>query len=166
MWNHQNQYQAHLFVSISGAYVPLTMEGNVVVDGVLASCYASFDHDLAHLAMSPIRWFPEVVEWMFGRNDASPVFVDILKSLGRWVLPSSLHLEQPSQESILFWRERDNCWQDLCGIKWQCNQTAFACLFPALTSQKYKAPRHTSGHHHSFVIVSMGKNASPCLPTP
>ena len=24
-----------------GAYAPITMEGNIVVDGVLASCYAS-----------------------------------------------------------------------------------------------------------------------------
>ena len=33
--------------------MPLTEEGNIVVDGVLASCYASFDHDLAHIAMVP-----------------------------------------------------------------------------------------------------------------
>ena len=38
--------------------MPLTMEGNIIVDGVLASCYASFDHDLAHIAMAPMQWIP------------------------------------------------------------------------------------------------------------
>ena len=37
-----------------GAYTPLTKEGNIVVDGVLASCYAFSNHDLAHTAMAPI----------------------------------------------------------------------------------------------------------------
>ena len=37
-----------------GAYVPLTADGNIVVDQILASCYASFDHDLAHLMMMPM----------------------------------------------------------------------------------------------------------------
>ena len=29
----------------AGAYVPLTMEGKIVVEGVLASCYASIHHE-------------------------------------------------------------------------------------------------------------------------
>ena len=32
-----------------GAFTPVTMEDNVVVDGVLASCCVFDDHDLAHL---------------------------------------------------------------------------------------------------------------------
>ena len=44
-----------------GAFVPLTVEGTIVVDGVLASCYASFDHDWAHLLTTPFRWLP----WLF-----------------------------------------------------------------------------------------------------
>ena len=28
-----------------GVFVPVTMEGNIMVDGVLAFCYASADHD-------------------------------------------------------------------------------------------------------------------------
>ena len=56
-------------VNIVGAYVPLTDEENIVVDRILASCYASFDHDLAHIAMTPMKLFPELMEWIFGDNN-------------------------------------------------------------------------------------------------
>ena len=46
-----------MLIFLSGAYVPLTEDGNIVVGGILASCYASFDHDLAHLAMVPMQWY-------------------------------------------------------------------------------------------------------------
>ena len=64
------------------------MEGNIVVDGVLASCYASFDHNLAHLAMAPIRWFPDVVEWIFGDEWGTMGFIKIAKHFGQLVLPT------------------------------------------------------------------------------
>ena len=64
-----------------GAYVPVTMEGNIIVDRVLASCYASSDHHLAHLVMAPIRWFPEMIQWVFGEDDGSTAYVNILKGL-------------------------------------------------------------------------------------
>ena len=53
-------------VHFPGIYVPLTMEGNIVVDGVLASCYAIVDHDIAQIVMKPIQWYPDVVELDFG----------------------------------------------------------------------------------------------------
>ena len=37
-----------------------------MVDDVLSSCYPSVHHDLAHIGMTPIRWFPEILEWIFG----------------------------------------------------------------------------------------------------
>ena len=70
-----------------GIYVPLTREGNIVVDGVLASCYGSFDHDLAHISMKPVQWFPETMEWIFGLDDVSPVYVNIAEHFGRLILP-------------------------------------------------------------------------------
>ena len=60
-----------------------------MVDGVLASCYASFDHDLAHIVMEPIQWFPEVIELIFGEDNGSSDYADIAKYLGRMVLPHS-----------------------------------------------------------------------------
>ena len=44
---------------ISGAYDPLTTDGKILVNGIQASCYAEFHHDLAHIVMTPMQRFPE-----------------------------------------------------------------------------------------------------------
>ena len=44
-----------------GIWVPLTMEGTLLVDGLLASCYASFSHDLVDLAYAPVKMFPRML---------------------------------------------------------------------------------------------------------
>ncbi|KAF0298165.1 Tiggy-winkle hedgehog protein [Amphibalanus amphitrite] len=72
----------------TGAFVPLTAEGTIVVDGVLASCYASFDHDWAHLLTTPVRWFPWLFEGEEEREADGPrAAVEQLKELGRWLFP-------------------------------------------------------------------------------
>ena len=76
--------------SFLGAFMPLTMEGNIMVDGILSSCYASFDHDLAHFAMIPMQWFPQMIKWIFGEDNGSPIYVNIVKGLGRLGLPFEL----------------------------------------------------------------------------
>lgn len=46
-----------------GAFAPLTKEGNLVVNNVLASCYANInDQWLAHLSFLPVRIYSNVVE--------------------------------------------------------------------------------------------------------
>ena len=62
------------------------MEGNIVVDGVLASCYASFDHDLAHIWMTPLRWFPKMASWIFGEETELQMSNSIAKQLGEWLI--------------------------------------------------------------------------------
>ena len=62
-----------------GAYVPLTMEGNILVDGVLASCYASFDHDVQHIVMKPLLWFPSMVDMLLGEEKSMHAYVTILQ---------------------------------------------------------------------------------------
>ena len=63
------------------------MEGNIIVDGVLASCYCSFDNDLAHFVMTPIRWIPEAAGWIFGEDDGFSTYAKIGIQFGDWALP-------------------------------------------------------------------------------
>ncbi|KAK8752022.1 hypothetical protein OTU49_011712, partial [Cherax quadricarinatus] len=44
-----------------GAYVPLTREGTLVVEGIVVSCYASYKHSLAHTFLAPARIFPALL---------------------------------------------------------------------------------------------------------
>ena len=76
--------------SLTGAFTPVTMEGNIVVDGVLASCYAVVDHDLAHIGMTPMRWFPGMMNWIFGGSKETPGYVSFVEDLGRIILSSAL----------------------------------------------------------------------------
>ena len=76
---------------VLGAYVPLTIEGNIIVDGILASCYAFSDYYLAHFAMTPIQWFPDVMDWIFSTDNGSIVYVNIAEHFGRWMLPRWLN---------------------------------------------------------------------------
>ena len=73
-----------------GTYVPLTKEGKIIVDGVLASCYAGFDHDLAHFTMSPMQYFSEVLELTFGNDSGYPFYVSAAGRLGIFILTGGI----------------------------------------------------------------------------
>ena len=48
-----------------GVYSPVTYQGNIFVDDVLASCYSDFDsHELQHLALTPFRWMYRLFEFI------------------------------------------------------------------------------------------------------
>ena len=64
------------------------MEGNIMVDGILASCYASINHDAADIAMMSVRWFPKIMDWIFGEENGSSVFSEIAKQFGKLALPN------------------------------------------------------------------------------
>ena len=70
-----------------GTFTPVTIHGNMVVDGILASWYAVSDHDSAHLVMALIRWFPKMTAWIFGESDGSPAFVNNVEYLGKLGAP-------------------------------------------------------------------------------
>ena len=79
-----------------GAWVPLTMEGNIMVDGVLASCHVSINHDTTHLATMPVRLFPKIMDWIFSDENGSSVFGEIAKQFGKSVLPNGQLFETGS----------------------------------------------------------------------
>ena len=87
--NHllDNNYKQFILRIFLGAYTPLTLEGNIVVDGVLASCYTSVNHDLGHLATAPIRWFPRMMEWVVGECNGLTIFANIAEEIGIWIVP-------------------------------------------------------------------------------
>ena len=75
-------------IPFPGAYVPLTTEGNIVVDGVLASCYTPVYHDLAHIGMTPVQWFPKIVTLIFGEDDGFSAFARMTKELSKSIIHS------------------------------------------------------------------------------
>ena len=68
------------------------MGGNIVVDGILASCHSSTHHDLAHTGMAPIRWFPEIFKWIFGDENGCQAYVNILSDVNSWFTPNGLEV--------------------------------------------------------------------------
>ena len=58
------------------------MEGNILVDGVLASCYASFNHDIQQVVMKPLLWFPSMVDLLLGEEKSLNSYVTILEHVG------------------------------------------------------------------------------------
>ena len=58
------------------------MEGNIIVNGILASCYAIADHHLAHIGMTPIRWFPGIMNFVLGEDSGKLAYADIAEGIG------------------------------------------------------------------------------------
>ena len=62
------------------------MEGRVV-DGVLASCYASTYHDLAYIGMVPLQSVSKVMAWIFGNDNGNLVYAKLAEDFGTLVAP-------------------------------------------------------------------------------
>lgn len=88
----------------SGAYAPLTAQGTILIDRVLASCYAVIEeHSWAHWAFAPFRLLQGVLAALCPAAEGSPMMGDptapgihwysrLLYRIGSWVLDSdSLH---------------------------------------------------------------------------
>lgn len=76
-----------------GAFAPLTQQGTLVVDGVVASCYAAVQqHALAHGAFGPLRMLHRWTGSSGGHSHGLHWYARLLHWLGGWVLqPGSLH---------------------------------------------------------------------------
>ena len=81
-------------VRLTGMVAPVTMEGNIIVDGVLSSCYAMInDHELAHLAFGPLRLVRKYTSNMTdlaviqqGMHWYSQLLITINRALGLYAL--------------------------------------------------------------------------------
>ena len=72
-------------IILIGAFTPVTMNGNIVVDDILASCYAFSEHNLANIVMTPMQWYPEIIDWIIGKDKESSGYVILLSDIDRWL---------------------------------------------------------------------------------
>ncbi|XP_036946996.1 indian hedgehog B protein-like [Acanthopagrus latus] len=84
-----------------GAFAPLTRQGTLVVDGVVASCYAVVEqHSLAHWAFSPLRLIHSWTGSTGSHGDGIHWYSQLLHWLGRMLLDSGrLHPLGVAQEA-------------------------------------------------------------------
>lgn len=74
---------------MKGVFAPLTQQGTVVVDGVVASCYAVVDqHPLAHWAFAPLRLLHSWTGSTGPHSDGIHWYSRLLHWLGRSLLDS------------------------------------------------------------------------------
>lgn len=72
-----------------GAFAPLTQQGTLVVDGVVASCYAVVEqHSLAHWAFLPLRLMHSWTGSTGSHSDGIHWYSQLLHWLGRMLLDS------------------------------------------------------------------------------
>lgn len=75
--------------ALTGVFAPLTSAGNVVVDNVVASCYAVVDsHSVAHAAFGPLRLLTRL--WPQRESHGVHWYANALYSLAEVVMPTHL----------------------------------------------------------------------------
>jgi len=90
-WNGTSLEETYIEkISLSTSYgywAPLTRDGHMLVDGYLTSCYASFPHQLADFAMSPIKAMPKTLleNEESQHDDGVRTAIRIIKTIGNQI---------------------------------------------------------------------------------
>lgn len=70
-----------------GYWSPLTKAGHLLVDGYLTSCYASYPHQVADMAMTPIKMMPRILldDDESQHKDGVRNVIKLIKGVGRLI---------------------------------------------------------------------------------
>jgi len=70
-----------------GYWAPLTRSGHLLVDGYLTSCYASFPHQIADIAMAPVKAMPRTLldDHKSQHNDGVRKVIKFIKDIGTFL---------------------------------------------------------------------------------
>ncbi|CAF1176715.1 unnamed protein product [Adineta steineri] len=83
-----------LLTDIHGYIAPLTQEGTLIVNNIVASCYATINnHYLAHAALAPMRWWYNLFgkENISNKNNGIHWFPKMLYAVTAYLMPSIIH---------------------------------------------------------------------------
>ena len=70
---------------LTGYYSPMTTQGNIVVQNILASCYSSLEnHKLQHFAFAPLRWLQSANNWLSFKNLEQSPKVNLEREWQHW----------------------------------------------------------------------------------
>ena len=88
----------------TGAYAPLTLEGTIIVDNALASCYAVIDdHRLAHTTLAPLRFLYQYMPRLVREREGDILlswYPRLLETVGRMVLDET-HFHQSTVKHLV-----------------------------------------------------------------
>jgi len=101
-----NKSQVERLANISivaefGALGPLTQSGTLIVNNISTSCYASYPHDLAHMALLPARWWPHIFldDEESQMKEGTRNYITNIKWLGRILSPSGFRIDSRYMET-------------------------------------------------------------------
>ena len=106
--SEHNELQPSKVVKVTtkktGAYAPLTLEGTIIVDNALASCYAVIDdHRLVHNTLAPLRLLYHSMPRLMREREGDALlswYPRLLETVGRMVM-DEIHFHQSTVKHII-----------------------------------------------------------------
>jgi len=74
-------------VEARGLYTPATLDGTIVVNGVVSSSYAIVSHEISHMVLAPLRFLHNVCPSLVpqAENGLNPYAAIMLNTFGSWM---------------------------------------------------------------------------------